>query len=1050
MSAADTDPNVQASSADAKGPIAYFAQNRVAANVLMVALLVVGLVAATQLAVQTFPDIDHRTVVVRVPSPGSSPQEVEQDINRRIEESVIGNPGVDRVVGTAIEGLSEVRIEVAPFADPETVLDDIKNAVDRIENFPPVSAEQPEVLLTQPLRRVMTLSVSSSVLTENQLRLAGEDLRDHLLSMPGISQVSLIGVREREITIELSEEALRRNGLTISEVANAVRQTSLNLTAGELRTDAGGVVLQTLSKGHAGADYEDIPLITRLDGTIVRLGEVADVLDGFSDQDLVTEIDGVPAVLVRVDALREQSVRAVSEIARGAIADYPVPQDTTIAVWEDVATPIASVLMKVVQLGLAGVLLVFISLVATFDLRVAFWIAFGVPLSFIGALVFFEPIGLTFNTITIFALFMLVGIVVDDAVVVGENIAAEREKGRGALEAAVVGARSVVGPISIGLLTTVIAFIPFLFLASGAGALQWLQVIPFVVFFVLLISLVEVFFILPAHLSHEQRWSLPPLGDIQSRVRSWLDSIRNRILVPVVSWAVRRAFTTILGSVVLVLGASILVSTDTVRWVAFERGNFGNNIQADLELPVGTPVESTRAAAERLAEAGYAINDQLEGVSVASISILVGDTVSPSRTGTLEGVRAGRGHVASVRLHLNERPLREVRPDQIERAWRQNVGNPPELDSVVFHRGAAGQLPGVAYALEHDDPDVLLTATRELRSQLENVDGLYEITDSLSPGKRHFDIDVTDLGHAAGLTPAAIAGQLRANFHGTEVQRIQRGRDEIKVMVRYPPERRSSIRELTNELIRRPGGAEVPLSTVAHITEKRDFATLTRIDGNRAALLSALADPSVITPVQARRRVAESMIPQLMEKFPGLKISMDQGARVEQSMYDTLIALVPIVVIVMYALMAGFLRSYWKPIVAIAGIPVAFSGAVFSHLVLGWDFTAISLFGAIGIGGIIVNDALVLLDRYNTIRQDRPDLPAIACVSAASQHRFRAVFLTSMTTLLGLSPMLFERADELIFLVPLVVSMFGGLVFSTVFILIFLPALVMVVEGRRE
>ena len=1050
MSATNPDSTTRASATEMQGPIAYFAENRVAANLLMLILLVGGAVAGGRLAVQAFPDIDHRTVTVRVPAPGSSSREVEQDINRRIEESVIGKPGVERVVGTATEGVGEVRIEVAPFADPETVLDDIQNAVGRIENFPPASAEQPDVSLTQPLRPVMTLAVSSSVVTENQLRLAAEQLRDHLLAAPGLSQVSLTGARDREITIELSEEALRRNDLSINEVANAVRQTSVNLTAGELRTGAGGVVLQTLSKRDAGAEYEDIPLVTRLDGTIVRLGDVAEIRDGFADQDLVTEVDGVPAVLVRVDAMREQSVRAVAETVRRALVGYPRPQDMMIDVWDDVATPIAGVLMTVAQLGLAGVVLVFVCLVATFDLRVAFWIAAGVPLSFIGALLFFDPMDLTFNTITIFALFMLVGIVVDDAVVVGENIAAERERGRGPLEAAVLGARGVVGPISVGLLTTVIAFVPFLFMAAGSGALQWLQVMPYVVFFVLLISLVEVFFILPAHLSHERQWSLHPLHEIQTRVRTWLDGIRNRVLVPVVSWAVRHTSETMAGGVALVLAAAVLMGTDIVRWVAFERGNFGDNIQVDLELPVGTPAETTRAAAERFARAAHAINDQLDGTSVAATSIIVGDTFGTASSQGLRGGEAGRSHVASVRLHLHERPRREARPDQIERAWRQNAGVPAELEGAVFRRSAAGQVPGIAYAIEHDDPEVLLKAVEDMRSFIENVDGLFEIADSLSRGKRHFDIYLTDAGRAAGLTPAVIAGQLRANFHGVEVQRIQRDRDEIKVMVRYPAERRRSLRELDSERIRRPGGAEVPLSTVASVAERRDFATLTRIDGNRAALLSALADPTAITPVQARRLLAENVIPQLIAKYPGLKISVDQGARAEQSMYDILFALVPIVLIVMYALMAGFLRSYWKPIVAIAGIPIAFSGAVFSHLVLDWDFTAISLFGAIGISGIIVNDALVLLDRYNTMRRERPDLPAIACVSAASQHRFRAVFLTSLTTLLGLSPMLYERADDLIFLIPLVVSMFGGLVFATVFTLVFLPALVMVVEGRRE
>ena len=1047
MTDADLEPTARANSS---GLIRFFAENRVAANVLMLVLLLVGIIAASRLAVQAFPDIDYRSITVRVSSPGSSPQEVEQDITRRIEESVIGNSGVDRVVGTAFEGLGLVRVEVAPFADSETVLDDIQNAVARIENFPPVSAEEPEVFVTQPLHNVITLAVASPKLNEDQLRLAAEQLRDHLMGTQGVSQVSLVGARDREITIELSEEALRRNQLTMNQITRAVRQTSLNLTAGELRTGTGSVVLQTLSKRSAGEEYEDIPLITRVDGTIVRLGDVSDIRDEFADQDLAAKVDGAPAILVRVNAMMDQSALEVAETVRHALVNYPVPQDTTITVWEDVGTPIANLFVTVTQLLIVGTVLVFICLVATFDFRVAFWITLGVPLSFIGALVFFEPMNLTLNTITFFAFFMLVGIVVDDAVVVGENIAAEREKGKSPLEAAVSGAREVVAPISVGLLTTLVAFVPFLFMASGVGVLQWLKVIPFVVFFVLLISLVEVFLILPAHLSHERPWSLPQLARIQSIVRNRLEEFKNLALIPVISWAIRRPVLSLASGVVLVFVAALLLSSGLVRWVAFEKGNVGDNVQADLELRAGVPVETTHAVAEQFVEAGYAINDQLDGLSVASISVIVGDTVADPRQKAFGNATVGRSHIASVRLHLHERPTREASPDQIERAWRQNVGNLTNLDNAVFRRGIAVEQPGVAYALQHEDQKIMMEAAAELRSLLEAIDGLYDVTDSLSPGKRHFDIDLTDAGLAAGLTPAALAGQLRANFHGVEVQRIQRGRDEVRIVVRYPRERRQSLRELESERIRRPGGAEVPLSAVARIVEKRDFDSLTRIDGNRAVLLSALADATVITPIQARRFVDEHLIPQLTKKYPGLKISVDQGARAEQSMYDTLLALVPIVLIVMYALMAGFLHSYWKPVVAVAGIPMAFTGAIFGHLVLGWDFTAISLFGAIGVSGIIVNDALVLLDRYNKIRKEQPHLPAIACVSAASQHRFRAVFLTSLTTVLGLSPMLFERADELIFLVPLVVSMFGGLIVSTVFILVFLPALVMVVEGRKE
>ena len=456
----------------------------------------------------------------------------------------------------------------------------------------------------------------------------------------------------------------------------------------------------------------------------------------------------------------------------------------------------------------------------------------------------------------------------------------------------------------------------------------------------------------------------------------------------------------------------------------------------------------------------HAVNDQLGGTAIQSISIMVGNIAS-TRLGGAQDEESG-SHLASVRLHLHERPIRTESPGDIERLWRRHVGDVSYLEKVEYQTTRVQDRPTVAYAVKHDDAKVLADAATELRDFMSTMPGIYEISDSLSPGKRHFEIRLTPAGKAAGLTPASLGRQLRANFNGAVVQRIQRGRDEVKVMVRYPTERRRSLSELASERIIRPAGgspggrrggeayAEVPLSTVARLTERRGPATLTRIDGKRAALVNGRADTATITPIQARRQIGEEIIPDLIERYPGLKIEIHGAGRDTRAMLETLSLTVPLVLLAMYALMAAFLRSYWKPLVAVVGIPIAFAGSVLGHWILGWDFTAMSLFGVIGVAGVIVNDALVLMDRYNTIRRDNDALPAIAAVSAATRHRFRAVLLTSLTTVLGLSPLLYERSDELLFLVPLVVSMLGGLVLSGLFILFILPTLVMLAEGRHE
>ena len=1061
MSTTDTGSAIQPGATVKPGPIAYFAGNPVAANLLMLFFIIGGIISGTHLAIQHFPEIDLRTVSVTVPFPGASPTEVEEDVNRRIEESVVGLPGVERVVATATQGLGRIDIELATFADAVSVLNDVQNAVDGIENFPPLTADQPEVELQDLTLEVMTLAVSSAAVGEDELRLAAESLRSELLELPTISQVQLKGTRNREISIELSEEELRRHDLSFNQISNVVQRASLNLTFGELRTEAGGFILHTVSKRRFGKEFEDIPLLTRLNGTIVTLGDVAQIRDAFVDEEVVTRINGQPAVLVRIDAAEQQSIVRMAREISTWLGSYTPPPGIAVTVWSDQAQPAVNRLAGIIRNGVIGAILVFVCLVLVFDLRVATWITVGIPLSFIGSLLFFAPAGLTLNMGTIFGFFLMVGIVVDDAVVVGESIAAERERGKGSLEAAISGARAVVGPITIGVCTTILGFLPFLFITTTSY--QIVNVFPYIAFFVLLVSLIEAFFILPAHLSHERRWSVSALRDLQDWLRDWLDGVRERVVVPAVSWSVRNITLSLTFAILVVAASVFLLKSETVRIIILDKdANISGNVQANMQLPIGTPFKETLATAQRFVEAGHAVNEQLGGSAVHTVSIVVGNTVS-SRLRDEDEYNAS--HLASVKLHLHDRPVRSASPAQIERLWRRHVADVSYLEKVEYQTTRVRDAPTVAYALKHDDANALVMATKELRSFMTTMPGLYEISDSVALGKRHFEIHLTPAGKAAGLTPASVGRQLRANFNGAEVQRIQRGHDEIKVMVRYPRERRRSLSELASERILRPGGGgiggrpgagdgpantEVPLSTVARLTEKRGLATLTRIDAKQAALVNAQADTAVVTPIQARRQIEAGIIPELLDKYPGLRVEPHGSARNSTAMLKTLGLLVPLVLLAMYALMAAFLRSYWKPLVAVVGIPIAFAGAVLGHWMLGWDFTAMSLFGVIGVAGVIVNDAVVLLDRYNTIRRENDQIPAIAAVSAATRHRFRAVLLTSLTTVLGLSPLLYERSDELMFLVPFVVSMLGGLVLSGLFILFILPTLVMIAEGRHE
>lgn len=1031
-----------------RSPIEYFVGNPVAVRLLMIFIVLGGVIAGFQLPIRSMPEIDLRKIVVTTISPDSSPREIEEDINRRIEERLVGLEGVARVVSVARESFSQTEVELETFADADAVLADVKNAVGSIENFPPASAELPQVELRKLNHAVLTLAVSSDILTEDQLRATTERVFNELMALPSVSRVLLRGVRDREIAIEMNEEELRRYNLTIARVAKKVRRESLNLSFGELNTDAGDISLYVVGKKQYGEDFEDIPLITRKDGSVLRLGEVARIRDSFVDQRILSEVDSKPTVFLQVEVAEGQSFTRTADSVKDWLANYQPPPTVEVSIWNDNTGPISDRFSDIAGNAAIGIVLVFICLVLVFDLRVATWISIGIPVSFIGSLMFFGLANLTLDMGTLIAFFLLIGIVVDDAVVVGESIATERDKGKNALEAAVSGARAVAGPVTVGVLTTLLAFVPFLFVT--AAGYQVLQVFFFVALFVLSVSLLEVFCILPGHLSHGRRWSLFPLRSIQEKMCGRIDRLRDAVVIPAISWAIRNIFLTFIIAALFVAAAVWLVRSENVRVIVLDNAsNINNSVKADLVLPVGTSFDASVSAAQRFVEAARSINEQLDGISIQSIGFKVGELGDSraSRTGQDETIRNNH---ATVTLNLHKRPVRRVSPQTIERVWRENVGPTTDLEEVSIQTTRFRLQPSVAYALVHDDPEVLRQAAMELRSFMRDIPGLYALSDSLSPGKRHFDIELTPVGKAAGLSPAMISKQLRANFQGLEAQRIQRGHDEIKVMVRYPPERRTSLRELASERILLPRGGEIPLSIAAVITEQREPATLIRIDGRQAVLVNAHADLIDVTPIQARRTIAKEFFPGMLEKYPGIVISSDAGARDERTMLATLAVLIPIILLVMYGLMACFLRSYWKPLVVVFGIPITFAGAVFGHWALGWHLTAISIFGIIGVSGVIMNDALILLDRYNTIRRENEMLPAIAAASAAARDRFRAVFLTSVTTVLGLSPLLYERSDELLFLVPFTVSMLGGLIAATCFTLFVLPALVMLVEGFRE
>ena len=1026
-----------------RGLIAYFAKNPVAGNLLMVILLVGGLLSAIGLTAQVFPTMDPGTVSISVAYPGATPTEVEEGITRRVEEAVFGIDGVDRVISRASENLGSVTLELKDFVDADKVRDDAEAAVQQLIDFPPEDAEQPKVVRAETLSDVLTIVVSSE-LGERELRRGAELVEQELLALPGVSLVSMLGAKEYEIAIEISEDSLRRYDLTMSQVASTIRRSSINLSSGQIKTQGGDLLLRTNTKRTSGEAFENIVLRADSDGGVLRVSDVANVRDGFVDIDLVNQFNGRESILVKVQKSETEDVLAIAGTIKTFLQDYTPPPGIDVAVWNDQTEVLEDRIGLLLRNGLLGFALVFLFLVIMLDLRLALWVAMGVPISFLGAFLFFDAFAININMISLFALIIVLGIVVDDAVVVGESIISEQENGKTGMEAAMDGVNAVIGPVMVGVLTTMAAFAPLLFVTGTFG--QILGVVPVVVILVLAMSLIEAFLILPSHLANGREWSRWPLDKIQNAVSAKVERFRTVILAPAVASAVRYRYLTLLGGIGLLLLAGSLVSSGAVRFIFFPALE-SNSIRATVEFPIGTPFESTQAAANRMVKAANTVNARLDGVAFESISVTVG---GQTRSGGGPGGGSGMtvaSHLASIKITLGPEPPRTRSAKELERSWRTEVGEIPGVERLSYVADFFGGQADVEFELAHQNSVVLEQAVSSLRASYETIDGVYEVQDSNSIGKRQLDINLTPTGEAAGLTPTDIARQLRRNFFGEEVQRIQRGREELKVMVRYPETSRSSTADLFDARIRLADGSEAPLSSVAQVTESRSLSAINRIDGLQIVTVSGQVDDALTTPSLANIMVLEQFIPSLKQQFPGLQVRQSGAGREQSNDLSALGRLTLVALLIIFALMASQLKSYTQPLIILAGVPFGAAGALVGHYLLGYNLSFISIFGMVALSGVVVNDSLVLLDRYNKLVEEGWD-NAKAIVEAA-RRRFRAIFLTTATTALGLTPMLFETSTQAQFLIPMAVSLATGIVFASIIILFLIPALVMIREDMR-
>lgn len=1047
MSDPDSLPPSAHASWPGRGLVAWFANNPVAANLLMVLFIIGGGLTAALIPTEVFPTLSPRSVQVSVIYPGATPGDVEESITRRVEEAVLGLDGVDRVRSIASEGRGTVTVELADFADAQVVKDDVETAVNALIDFPPENAEQAQIRVPQPRTTVLSLALTGPV-DERTLREAGERAERDLLSQDGISAVNLRGVRQYEISIAVDEAALRRYDLTFAEVSRAVRSASLDLSGGEIRTAGGDILLRTDARAETGAAFGDIIVRASASGARVRLDQIAEITDGFQDEPLISTYDGEPAVFVDVQTREREDLLGVRNATIAWLADANLPAGVSAVVAVDQSTVFRDRIALLARNAIIGFTLVFLLLVLMLDLRLAFWVAMGVPISFLGGFALFGAAGVTLNFITTFGLIVVLGIVVDDAIVVGENTDRERAKGRNGTEAAIAGVTGVAAPVLVGVLTTMAAFGPLIFSGGTFGEIT--RPIPIVVIAILAVSLVEAFFILPAHLAHGGNWSRGPLSRIQSYVAAGMQRFADG---PVQSWAhfaARRRWLTAAAGIMILIAVLSLPANGVVRFVFFPAIE-SEQITADMILPEGAPFEETRAAAEAMIAAAEALDAEYDArgePAIRSISATIGGRTSPfSGPGSSQSTSVA-SNLAQVELQLDPAAVRTVTSTQLEAQWRERMGALPGVERLTIISSAGPQDADIAYELAHPDNATLEAAVRELADAIGGISGVAEINDGFDLGKRQLNFTLTPAGEAGGLTPSDIARQVRQAFFGEEVQRIQRGREEVRVFVRYPERLRDDLSALQQLRIRAPDGTALPLSVAAQISETRSYTQIERIDGRRIIEVTADVDENQITPGEARGVVEAELLPQLMERYPGLSWRLAGAGREQSEDFASLGRGLLIALIIMYALLATQMKSYIQPLIILIAIPFGVGGAFLGHLILGYSLSFPSIFGIVALSGVVVNASIVLIDRFNTNVNER-NLAPVEAISEAAARRFRPVLITTLTTALGLLPIIAEQSPQAQFLVPMAVSLGAGLIFASISVLMLLPAFVMIIEGLR-
>lgn len=1051
-----------------KSLVSWSVKNSPAVNIMMITVLMVGTFSLFSLKRETFPEFSLEMILVTVPYPGASPTEVEEGICQKIEEAVQPVSGIKKLVSVAQEGNGFLVIELeAHIRDVQKVLNEIRSKIDRIPSFPE-KAEDPDVVqvtFRQPSIRVAVIGPPTAEGdvgeldsdAELSLRNFTEQVRDDLLQLKNVSLADLISGKNYQIDIEIPEETLRQYSLSLQQVAQIVRRQNIELPGGSLKTDAQEVLLRGKSKRSWGEEIARIPLVTQPGGVVLTVDDLGQVRDEFDDTPSISRINGRPANVISIDRTADEDLLAMVDEVKQFVATYPVPPGYELKTFHDQSIDVRERMHMLANDGLQGLCLVFLVLAVFLELRLAFWVSMGMPVAILGAAIYLYVCGHTLNMLTMFGFMMALGIVVDDAIVIGDNIHLHLQRGATLVDAAINGTYEVLPSIIASVATATIAFMPMLFVSGVMG--KFIAVLPVAVIATLIISIIETTASLPCHLSHHENlvtsalamllYPLRPVAWLLAWLNRWtdrrLEQFGDRVYVPVAGFVLRYPGVAVSAAIAILVVTCGFIPGGITPWVLFPKMD-SNVVVAKVVFPDGTPLSVTDAATRHLETVIREIGKRYAAQGNPAVQLIhrqVGRVVGIS-TGGPEAPTIG-SHVGLVQVELVSAAQRAVRSDRVLDEWRRAAGEISGAETLSYtlpNLGPGGTPIEFKLLAAPSHMHELEAAVDECKQQLAKFPGVFDVADDSRPGKWEFQLQIKDRARALGVTSADLAETVRASYYGEEVMRLQRGRHEVKLMVRYPREQRVSLADFERIRIRTGDQAERPLTELAEINVERGYAELNRLDRLRCITVAADVVESQGNAREVVANMQAEFMPQLLKKYPSVRVRWEgQQEESEESLRSLGVGYFAALLGMFIVLTVEF-RSYFQPFLVMIIIPFGFVGAVWGHALLGLPISMLSVFGLVALTGVMVNDSIVLIDFINGHVRD--GMPLRHAVVEAGRQRLRPILLNSGTTIIGLFPILLDRSFQAQGVIPMAVSMAFGQMLSTCIVLLLMPTFYLV------